>query len=170
MRATEHRFDITEQVSKYLSTKRTLRRVLWVLPIALFALTACHDSKRKVVEQIADYANYATVDWSELDEMYRPNCADWSEEIEARFCEGFPREIAASYWHLLQNARTDFHRKSLPLRVGASADAVERIVETEALFDTVFVRCISQEYYMRLLPDIYNEVMPHALDALVKEL
>lgn len=170
MRAIEHRFHITEQASKHLSTKRTLRRFLWVLPIALFALTACHDSKRKVVEQIAGYANYSTINWGELSEMYRPYCADWSEEIEARFCEGFPRDVAASYWHLLQNARTDFHRKSLPLRVGASADAVERIVETEALFDTVFVRCISQEYYMRLLPDAYNEVMPHALDALVKEL
>ena len=147
-----------------------MRRHIWMAAVALLALTACHDTKREAVQKIACYANYSTVDWDELNEMYRPNCADWSEEVEARFCKEFPREIAASYWHLLQNARTDFHQKTLHLRVGASAATTRRLDKAEAMFDTVFVRCISQEYYMRLLPDVYNEVMPQATDALAEGL
>jgi hypothetical protein len=38
------------------------------------------------------------------------------------------------------------------------------------MFDTVFVRCVSQEYYMRLIPEMYNEVMKPALDELAEKL
>ena len=138
-----------------------------MVAVALLALTACHDAKREAIQQIACYANYSTVDWERLSEMYRPNNGDWSEDIGAHFIKDFPREIAVNYWHLLQNARIDFHQKMLHLRVGASATTLRRLDETEAMFDTIFVRCISQEYYMRLLPDVYNEVMPHAIDALI---
>lgn len=147
-----------------------MRRYVWMVAAALLALTACHNAKREAIQQIACYANYSTVDWEELSDMYRPNYGDWSKEIESHFFKEFPREIAVNYWHLLQNARIDFHQKTLHLRVGASAATVRRLVETEAMFDTVFVRCISQEYYMRLLPDVYNEVMPHAIDALAEGL
>jgi hypothetical protein len=71
-------------------------------------------------------------------------------------------------WHLLQNARTDFHQKSLSLRVEASKEMADALDKTEAMFDTVFVRCVSQEYYMRLFPDMYNETMKPALDDLVE--
>ena len=82
----------------------------------------------------------------------------------------FPNEICAKYWHLLQNARTDFHQKSLPLRAKASKNAINSLNRTEAMFDTVFVRCVSQEYYMRLFPEMYNETMKPAIDELVIEL
>ena len=82
----------------------------------------------------------------------------------------FPIEISAEIWHLLQNARTDFHQKSLPLRAKASKNIVIAIDNTEAMFDTVFVRCVSQEYYMRLFPEMYNETMKPALDELVEKL
>ena len=70
----------------------------------------------------------------------------------------------------MQNARTDFHQKSLPLRAKSSKNIVIAIDNTEAMFDTVFVRCVSQEYYMRLFPEMYNEVMKPALDELVNKL
>jgi hypothetical protein len=38
------------------------------------------------------------------------------------------------------------------------------------MFDTVFVRCVSQEYYMRLFPEMYNETMKPAIDKLVIEI
>ena len=79
-------------------------------------------------------------------------------------------EIAANFWHILQNARTDFHQKSLPLRENASKDVINALNKTEAMFDTVFVRCVSQEYYMRLLPEMYNETMKPAIDELVEQL
>ena len=38
------------------------------------------------------------------------------------------------------------------------------------MFDTVFVRCVSQEYYLRLFSEMYNETMKPAIDELVVKL
>lgn len=121
------------------------------------------------VRSISDYTNYSTVEWQVLrNKYYRPNTADWDKDVEARFHENFPQELAAEWWHLLQNARTDFHHKSLPVRATLSPEAVRALDHTESLFDTVFVRCVEQEYYMRLLPEVYNEVMSQAIDKLTE--
>ena len=90
--------------------------------------------------------------------------------MNKRIIKDFPREVSIKIWHLLQNARTDFHQKSLPLRAKASNNAINSLDRTEAMFDTVFVRCVSQEYYMRLFPEMYNETMKPAIDELVIEL
>ena len=79
-------------------------------------------------------------------------------------------KIACGYWHILQNARTDFHQKSLPLRAELSEEAILALDKAESMFDTIFVQCVSQEYYMRLFPEMYNEVMKPAIDELIKEL
>jgi sulfur relay (sulfurtransferase) DsrC/TusE family protein len=143
-----------------------------ILVVVALALTSCNnEAKREFVVSISDYSDYSTVDWSELSEQYyRPNTADWSERIGAQIIEGFPMEIASEYWHILQNARTDFHQKSLPVRVGATASTTALLDKTEAMFDTVFVRCVSQEYYMRLFPEMYNEVMKPAITELTQKL
>jgi sulfur relay (sulfurtransferase) DsrC/TusE family protein len=143
-----------------------------ILVVVALALTSCNnEAKREFVVSISDYSDYSTVDWSELSEQYyRPNTADWSEGIGAQIIEGFPMEIASEYWHILQNARTDFHQKSLPVRVGATASTTALLDKTEAMFDTVFVRCVSQEYYMRLFPEMYNEVMKPAITELTQKL
>lgn len=52
----------------------------------------------------------------------------------------------------------------------ASENVITVINRTETMFDIVFVRCVSQEYYMRLFPEIYNETMNPAIDELVCEL
>ena len=90
--------------------------------------------------------------------------------MNERIIDGFPMEIASNFWHLLQNARTDFHQKSQPLRVEASNSVIQALGKTEAMFDTVFVKCVSQEYYMRLFPEMYNETMKPAIDKLVIEI
>ena len=51
-----------------------------------------------------------------------------------------------------------------------SENVITVINRTETMFDIVFVRCVSQEYYMRLFPEIYNETMNPAIDELVCEL
>jgi hypothetical protein len=56
------------------------------------------------------------------------------------------------------------------LRAKASKNIVVALDNTEAMFDTVFVRCVSQEYYMRLFPEMYNETMTPVLDELVEKL
>lgn len=141
---------------------------LMCIAISILTLVGCYaDIKTEFIKSVSSYSDYSTVDWGELgDKYYRPNAADWPAEVDSLIIEEFPMEIAAEYWHILQNARTDFHKKSLPLRAEASKGVIATLDNTEAMFDTVFVRCVSQEYYMRLLPEMYNEVMKPAIDEL----
>jgi hypothetical protein len=72
----------------------------------------------------------------------------------------FPQELIPKYWHRLQNAKTYLHQKTLPLRIGASPEFIDQLNRTEAALDTLFVRMVSQPYYMRLDVDCYQEIMP----------
>ena len=145
------------------------RKFLLLILFLPFIVGCSSNQNAEFVRDISCYSDFSTVDWDGLrDKYYRPNTADWPAEVDSMIYEDFPMEIACEYWHLLQNARTDFHQKSLPLRVRASKDVVEALNNTEAMFDTVFVRCVSQEYYMRLFPEMYNETMKPALDDLVE--
>ena len=148
-----------------------MRRYLLIL-FASVLLTSCkQDITTEFIKDIRCYSDYSTAAWSDLSEKYyRPNAGDWDSEMNKRIVKDFPIEISTEIWHLLQNARNDFHQKSLPLRAQASYDIIKALDRTEVMFDTVFVRCVSQEYYMRLFPEIYNEVMKPALDELVEKI
>ena len=148
-----------------------MRRYLLIL-FANVLITSCkQDATTEFIKDIRCYSDYSTAAWSDLSEKYyRPNAGDWDSEMNKRIIKDFPIEISTEIWHLLQNARTDFHQKSLPLRVQASDDIIKALDRTEVMFDTVFVRCVSQEYYMRLFPEMYNEVMKPALDELVEKI
>ena len=146
-----------------------MKRFLLLLIVIPLVVSCRQNTATEFVEKICCYSDYSTVDWSELSEKYcRPNTADWDSVTNERIIKDFPSEIAAEFWHLLQNARTDFHQKSLPLRAEASKDVVNALNRTETMFDTVFVKCVSQEYYMRLFPEVYNEMMTPAIDELVE--
>ena len=148
-----------------------MRRYLLILFAGVLVTSCKQDTTTEFVKEISCYSDYSTVAWSDLSEKYyRPNAGDWDSEMNKRIIKNFPTEISAEIWHLLQNARTDFHQKSLPLRAKASKNIVVALDNTEAMFDTVFVRCVSQEYYMRLFPEMYNETMKPALDELVEKL
>ena len=84
--------------------------------------------------------------------------------------DGYPKTLAAEFWHFLQSARADFHQKSLPLRVETTESVIKALDRTEAMFETKFVRCVSQECYMRLFPEKYNETMNPAINELVEML
>ena len=148
-----------------------MRRYLLIL-FASMLITSCkQDTTTEFVKEIRCYFDYSTVDWKSVrDKYYRPNTADWSPEVDSVIIKEFPMELACEYWHLLQNARTDFHQKSLPLRADSSQSVTESLNHAEAMFDTVFVKCISQEYYLRLFPEMYNETMKPAIDKLVIEI
>lgn len=147
---------------------------LFYLALLVCALFGCRPTERSArvdfFRETAPLHSYATVPWAELVEDYwRPNKGDWNQEVEKQLEEtAFPYEIAAAYWEQLQSAREFVHQRSLPLRAIAAPELVERLDRLEAAFDTVFMRCISEPYYMRLLPDIYDEVIPERLDVLVK--
>ena len=142
-----------------------MKQIFVIALISLIAFTGCHSNGG--IPDIAMYYNYSTVEWERLDTMYyRPYAADWSEDIGRRIHPDFPQDIAAEYWHRLQNAKTHFHQQTMPLRATAPQEVLESLDRAEAAFDTVFVRCVEQEYYMRLFVDVYNETLPPALDSL----
>lgn len=147
-------------------------RKYWLLLLAVTLFVGCKQSVvTEFIEQISCYSDFSTVDWDEISsKYYRPNAGDWDSDMNKRIIKDFPIEISTEIWHLLQNARTDFHQKSLSLRVEASKEMADALDNTEAMFDTVFVRCVSQEYYMRLFPEMYNETMKPAIDKLVIEI
>lgn len=140
--------------------------------IVITIFTGCKRNATTVfVKEICCYSDFSTVDWSDLSEKYyRSNVADWNSVTNERIIKDFPSEIAIEYWHLLQNARTDFHQKSLSLRIGTSQNVINALDRAEAMFDTVFVRCVSQEYYMRLFPEMYNETMKPAINELIENI
>lgn len=143
-----------------------LKRTFFILFFFL-ALTSCtpKDSESIAKAELQKFYNYSTVDWCRLDTLYyRPYNCDWPEEMEARMCPDFPSEYACKYWHRLQNAKTYLHQQTLPLRSGASDAFLEQLNRTESALDSVFVRIVSQEYYMRLFVDCYEELMPEEID------
>lgn len=148
-----------------------MKRFLLLLIVIPLVVSCGQNNATEFVEEICCYSDYSTVDWYELSEKYyRPNTADWDSTTNEQIIKDFPSEVAAEFWHLLQNARTDFHQKSLSLRAEATENVINTLDKTEAMFDTVFVRCVSQEYYMRLFPEMYNETMKPAIDELVTTL
>ena len=148
-----------------------MRRYLLILFASVLVTSCKQDVTTEFIKDIRCYYDYSTAAWSDLSEKYyRPNAGDWDSVMNKRIIKDFPIEISTEIWHLLQNARTDFHQKSLPLRAQASYGIIEALDRTEVMFDTVFIKCVSQEYYMRLFPEMYNEVMKPALDELVEKI
>ena len=148
-----------------------MKRFLLLLIVIPLVVSCGQNTATEFVEDICCYSDYSSVAWSDLSERYyRPNAGDWDPEMNKQIIKDFPIGISVEIWHLLQNARTDFHQKSLPLRAEASENIIKALDRTEAMFDTVFVRCVSQEYYMRLFPEMYNETMKPVIDELVIEL
>ena len=142
-----------------------LRTKSTILMIALVALgiTGCakQDRIRVAHNELGKFYNWSTVDWAGIDSMYyRPYNCDWPEEIGAQIAPDFPFEYTSKYWHRLQNAKTYLHQQTLPLRIGASDEFIEQLNRTESALDSVFVRMVSQEYYMRVFVDCYEEIMP----------
>ncbi len=134
-----------------------------LIGLAVVILMGCtkQDSVSVAQNELGKFYNYSTVDWARIDTLYyRPYNCDWSEEIGAQIAPDFPIEYTSKYWHRLQNAKTYLHQQTLPLRIGASDEFIEQLNCTESALDSVFVRMVSQEYYMRLFVDCYEEIMP----------
>ena len=141
---------------------RTKSTILIVALVAL-GLTGCakQDSVSVAHNELGKFYNWYTVDWAGIDSTYyRPYNCDWPEEIGAQIAPDFPFEYPSKYWHRLQNAKTYLHQQTLPLRIGASDEFIEQLNRTESALDSVFVRMVSQEYYMRVFVDCYEEIMP----------
>ena len=134
-----------------------------LIGLVVVILMGCtkQDSVSVAHNELGKFYNWSTVDWAGIDSMYyRPYNCDWPEEIGAQIAPDFPFEYTSKYWHRLQNAKTYLHQQTLPLRIGASDEFIEQLNRTESALDSVFVRMVSQEYYMRVFVDCYEEIMP----------
>lgn len=151
-----------------------MKHLQHIVILAAVLLTACRPAPRQsaitvdcteACRALASFYSYSTVDWCELDELYyRPYNADWPEEIGERIHSDYPRELIPPYWHRLQNAKTWFHQQTLPLRIAASDKTICQLNRTEAMFDSLFVHTVSQQYYLRLTVDAYEEMIPAEID------
>ena len=143
-----------------------MKRYLLILTV-LVAFIGCarQDSVCVAQKELGKFYKYSTVDWARIDTLYyRPYNCDWSEDIGAQIAPDFPMEYTSKYWHRLQNAKTYLHQQTLPLRIGASDEFIKQLNHTESALDSVFVRIASQEYYMRIFVDCYEEIMPLEID------
>lgn len=139
--------------------------LLFLLTLLMFPSCAKQDSNTIAQHELKQFYNCSTVDWAKLDTLYyRPYNCDWSDEIGAQIHPNFPPEYATLYWHRLQNAKTYLHQQTLPLRSDASDAFIEQLNHTESALDSVFVLIVSQEYYLRLFVDSYEEIMPREID------
>ena len=80
---------------------------------------------------------------------------------------GTDMEIVMSMRASCDMMKAYVHLKGMALRAVAPEETVEALDRFEAAFDTLFHRCVSQEYYLRLFQDCFNETIPDALDSLV---
>ena len=123
--------------------------------VAVFS-TGCsrQDSISVAHDELARFYNYSTVDWDLIDTLYyRPYNCDWPDGMEKIFDPDAPAKVDKA-------SATYLHQKTLPLRIGASPEFMDQLNRTEAALDTLFVRMVSQPYYMRLDVDCYQEIMP----------
>ena len=122
---------------------------------------------------IVDYMTYvavfydsALVDWDSFTGINQ-YAADWGPEIDKvidptwRECDA-----AALYWDRLQSAKICLHRKSLPLRTIASKGIVKELDTMEQAFDEAFREMVTQEYYIRVFQDVFDEIFSKRLDHL----
>lgn len=147
-----------------------------VILIGLLCLVACSKPSTPVAgiysaeeydARIGVWYNFSTVDWAMLDTFYyRPYNCDWPDEYVASVGENHIPEEDARVWHLLQNARTKFHQDNLPLRAASTAEQRAHLDQVDAAFDTVFVRYMQNDYYLRAFVDAYQEVLPQQIDEL----
>jgi len=79
---------------------------------------------------------------------------------------GFHPQMMNLYRNYVLKLKTYAHNLSLPLRNKLAAKDIEAIDEFEAIYDTVYINCISQEYYLRLMKECYSESVPAAFNEL----
>ena len=143
-----------------------MREKLILMMVVVLAFMGCakQDSVSVAHNELGKFYSFSTVDWSLIDTMYyRPYNCDWPDEMSKLFNPDFPFEFIPMYWHMLQNAKTYLHQQTLPLRIGASDEAIEQLNRTESMLDSVFVRMVTDVYYLRCFVDNYEEIMPQEI-------
>ena len=69
---------------------------------------------------------------------------------------------------ILQNAKADLHRRSIPLRAVSSRALCRRMDALEKSFDKAFEAMVTQEYYLRCFEDVFDQIVPPKVEGLYR--
>ena len=160
------------------------RIVLVIAAAAMLLLPGCRfESQRRITSSpvkdslLVEYMRYASqfsdcsfVDWDVFSRMrIMQNVADWDESLDGRIHPSWKQEsLDAGAWALLQNAKADLHRRSIPVRAVSSRALCRRMDALEKSFDEAFETMVTQEYYLRCFEDVFDETVPPMVEGLYK--
>lgn len=162
-----------------------MHRILLVIAVAaMLLMPGCrcgnqrHCSSSPVKDSLlVEYMKYASqftdcsfVDWDGLSKMrIMQNVADWDESLNDRIHPSWKQEsLDAGAWAILQNAKAELHRRSIPLRAISSRSLCRRMDALEESFDEAFESMVTQEYYLRCFEDMFDETVPPKVDRLYR--
>ena len=161
------------------------RIIILALFIGSFFIGSCcnHSSHNRTAELrdslLVEYMAYAGLfydssflDWKSFTDLQiNQNQSDWGKEIDKLIDPTWRGCDAASvYWDRLQSAKICLHVKSLPLRTVATPRMLKELDAIEEAFDDSFIEMVSQEYYMRVFSDVFDEVFSKRVDDMTRAL
>ena len=160
------------------------RIVLVIAAAAMLLMLGCRfESQRRIKASpvkdslLVEYMRYASqftdcsfVDWEGLSRMrIMQNAADWDESLDERIHPSWKHEsLDAGAWALLQNAKADLHRRSIPVRAVSSRALCRRMDALEKSFDEAFETMVTQEYYLRCFEDVFDEIVSPKVEGLYR--
>ena len=160
------------------------RIVLVIAAAAMLLLPGCRfESQRRIASSpvkdslLVEYMRYASqfsdcsfVDWDVFSRMrIMQNVADWDESLNGRIHPSWKQEsLDAGAWALLQNAKAELHRRSIPVRALSSRALCRRMDALERSLDEAFETMVTQEYYLRCFEDVFDETVPPMVEGLYK--
>lgn len=121
---------------------------------------------------VSSFYDYSLVEWEVFADLdMHQNKSDWGPEVSRAMDPSWQEfEMTSVYWERLQSAKVYLHCKSLPLRALATPEMIKEMDALEEAFDDVFMEMVSQEYYMRVFPDVFDETIPPKIDRLAKSI
>ena len=135
-----------------------MKQLLITLTIGIIALTGCENDSLLVdfMSYVSQFSDYSFVDWEDISSMsVKQYVADWDESLDDNIHPSWKQEgLDAEVWNLLQNAKAEVHRRSIPLRSVSSRRVCRKMV--------------TQEYYLRCFEDVFDETIPPNIDDLCR--
>ncbi len=161
-----------------------MKRLLIIAAVVVAALSGCENIRfNRYVESdlkdslLVNYMRYVSqfsdcsfADWEGFSKMrIRQYPADWDEAMDDKIHPSWRQEgLDAGAWAILQNAKAEVHRRSIPLRTLASRALCKRMDALERSFDEAFEQMVTQEYYLRCFEDVFDETVPPRVEGLYK--
>ena len=162
-----------------------MNRILLVITAAaMLLMSGCRfESQRRITSSpvedslLVEYMRYASqfsdcsfVDWDGFSRMrVMQYVADWDESLDERIHPSWKQEsLDAGAWALLQNAKAELHRRSIPVRALSSRALCRRMDALERSLDEAFETMVTQEYYLRCFEDVFDDTVPPKVKGLYK--